>query len=297
MFPDVERIEVDLAAIAEFKSEAAYVDLAFELFKEAAQYVCIATGIRGEGLVWDRDRAVIGGNMVRLYKLASGMLDQAMQDRAETCVIFARLAFETCVNVQYLVANFSPELVDSYIRHSMRHERKLLDTIQENVASRGGTTLPIEDRMLGSLARAERLAGVALSRVDLKDRTPWGGKNLYEKAKAVGLDGAYLAAFGGLSHAVHGSWRSIYQYDLEVGDTEAPPFEFKPRLEWMTPRPQYLFSLALILAGTTCEAAGLLGGEQALSRLEPILEDLQQRIVSADQAHETYLSSKRWPEI
>jgi hypothetical protein len=297
MFPDVERIEVDLAAIAEFKSEAAYVDLAFELFKEAAQYVCIATGIRGERLVWDRDRAVIGGNMVRLYKLASGILDQAMQDRAEMCVILARLAFETCVNVEYLVANFSPELVDSYIRHSMRHERKLLDTIQQNIASRDGKTLPIKDRMLRSIGRAERLAGIALNSVDLKDRAPWGGKNLYEKAKAVGLDGAYLAAFGGLSHDVHGSWHSIYQYNLEVEDIEAPPLEFKPRLEWMTPRPQYLFSLALILAGTTFEAAGFLGGEQALSQLEPMLEDLQQRIGAADQAHESYLSSKIWPAI
>ena len=117
--------------------------------------------------------------MVRLYKLASGLLDQTMQKRAETTVIFARLVFETCVNVRYLVAHFSPELVDSYVRHSLRHERKVLDTIQQSVASRGGTYLPIEDRMLRSLARAERLAGVALSSVDLTDRAPWGGKNLY----------------------------------------------------------------------------------------------------------------------
>jgi Family of unknown function (DUF5677) len=297
MFPEVERAEIDPATMATFQHESPFVGLAFNLLAEAAQYVCVAACIMGERPTWDRDRAVIGGNMVRLYKLASGLLDQTMQDRAETGVIFARLIFETCVNVRYLVANFSRELLDSYVRHSLRHDRKLLNEIQENIASRGGTLLPIEDRMLRSLARAERLAGIALNSVDLKDRAPWGGKHLHDKAKAVGLEYIYLAAFAGLSHDVHGSWHNIYQYQLETDDAEDAPSEFRPSLKWTIPRPQHLFSLSTILVSTTIVAVGFLGGEAALSQLEPKLRDLQQRVAAADEAHELYLSSKKWPEI
>ena len=54
--------------------------------------------------------------MVRLLKLLSGFLDQTSQKRRETSEILGRLAFETVVNVRYLIVNFSPALVDSYIR-------------------------------------------------------------------------------------------------------------------------------------------------------------------------------------
>ena len=64
-----------------------------------------------------------------------------MQDRRETSDILSRLAYETIVNVRYMVAHFSPTLIDSYIRHSLRHERRLRDTIQTNVAAREGEVL------------------------------------------------------------------------------------------------------------------------------------------------------------
>ena len=54
--------------------------------------------------------------------------------------------------------------------------------------------------MLNSIDRAAQIAGVALESVDLKDRTPWGGKDLRQKSAAVGLEQAYLAVFGGMSH-------------------------------------------------------------------------------------------------
>jgi hypothetical protein len=44
---------------------------------------------------------------------------------------------------------------------------------------------------------------------DLKNRASGGGKDLRQKADAVGLDGAYLAVFGGMSHNVHGSWHDL----------------------------------------------------------------------------------------
>jgi len=212
-------------------------------------------------------------------------------------VIFARLIYETCVNVKFLVKHFSPELVDSYVRHSLRHERRLRDTIRKNIADRGGSVLPIEDRMLKSIARAERLSGVSLDSVDLQQRAPWGGKDLRAKAASVGLDTAYLAAFGGFSHYVHGSWHDLSQYHLEIEDVDDPPAEFKPKLGWGAIRPQYLTSLSLMAIDTAMTVAEFLGGAAAADELEPKLNELWDRVMTLIHAHEQYLSGKTWPEI
>jgi hypothetical protein len=55
------------------------------------------------------------------------------------------------------------------------------------------------------------MAGITLDSVDQKNRAPWGGKDLHQKAEAVGSGEAYLAAFGGMSHNMHGSWQDLYQ--------------------------------------------------------------------------------------
>jgi hypothetical protein len=112
--------------------------------------------------------------MVRLFKLLGLYLEQASEGRREVIDILARLIFETAVNARYLVTNYKTELVDSFIRYSLRHERKLRDTISARKAERGGTALPIEERMLKSLARAERMAGMSLDDVDVREKAPWG---------------------------------------------------------------------------------------------------------------------------
>jgi hypothetical protein len=264
-FPEIKRVEINRETLAAATKERPFLDLAFNLLIEAGSYVCIGACIMGPSPTWDRHRSIVGGNMVRLYKMMSGLLDQASQHRLETTVIFGRLVFETCVNIRYLVQNASSELFESYIRHSLRHERRLYDRIQSNVKARSGAVLPIEDRMLKSLARTERLAGIALDTVDLRNKAPWGGKNLFDKAEAVGLGQAYLAAFGGLSHNVHGNWQDLYQFHLEVDDVEPP--EFKPSLEWSPLRPQHLFALAKIATETVGNASAFLGGEYAVSDL------------------------------
>lgn len=294
-FPKVESVEVDTDALAKLTREEPFIELAFNLLRESAAYVCIGANIMGPRPTWHRHQAVVGGNMARLFKLMCGLLDQASQRRLETTSIMGRLVFETCVNIRYLSLNFSPELFDSYIRYSLRHERRLHDRIQSNVAARSGVVLPIEDRMLKSLARAERLAGISLSSVDLKDKAPWGGKNLYDKAEAVGLENLYLAAFGGLSHNIHGNWQDLYQFHLEAEDSENP--EFKPNLGWSRLRPQYLFGLATTATETVENAAGFLGGQYAVDDLKPRLDDLMERVNIGNQAHEAYLQKKTWPEI
>jgi hypothetical protein len=120
---EVERVEVDPAKIATFATEQEFVGLAVSLMIELASYSCIAATTLGPSQVWDRDHAAVGGNMVRLYKLLVSLLDQTCQRREEISWILGRLIFETAVNIRYLIANFSQELIDSYVKHALRQER------------------------------------------------------------------------------------------------------------------------------------------------------------------------------
>jgi hypothetical protein len=292
-FPVIERVEVDPVAIAAYTREWDFMVLASELLREVASYVCVAACTMGPKPVWDRDQAAVGGNMVRLFKVLSTHLDQTVQRRYETSMIISRLAFETIVSIRFLIAKFSPDLVDSYIRHSLRHERRLWDRIKANIAERGGSIQHIEQRMLNSLERAARIAGITLESIDLKDRTPWGGKNLREKAKVVGLEPAYDAVFGGMSHNVHGAWQDIYQFHLQTDGNGT----FTPKLDWSRPRPQPLFALGHLALDAVADFLEFIGGETAIGQLHEKLRDLNARIDTADHAHETYLSGRTWPAI
>ena len=293
LFPVVERVDVDPVAIAAFTREWDFMVLGSELLREVTSYVSVAACTLGPAPAWTRDQAAVRGNMVRLSKLLSAFLDQTVKKRFETSTILSRLAFETIVNTRYLIANFSPELANAFVRHSLRHERRLWDTIQTNIQGRAGEVLHIEQRMLNSIERAARIAGITLDSVDLKNRAPWDGKDLRQKAEAVGLDGAYLAVFGGMSHNVHGSWHDLYQFHLETDGNGA----FTPNLEWGRPRPQPLFALSHLALDALADFLRFIGGEAAIGQVGEQLRDLNTRINSADRAHETYLSGKTWPAI
>lgn len=292
-FPDVKRRNVDPKKLSSFSTESEFTALGVDLLGEVASYVCIASCIMGAESTWGKEQAVVGGNTVRLFKLLSLFLEQTCEKKRELTDIIARLIFETAVTVRYLVANFSEALIESYIRHSLRHERKLFDLINRNVEDRNGVAIPIEDRMLKSLARASRQSGIELASVNLKDKGPWGGKNLFEKAGAVGWEQAYLAVFSGMSHNVHGSWQDLLSHHLE----SCPDDRFTPELEWTTPRPQALFALGLIGLEVVIDVAGFLGGDEADANLRPLLDDLEDRIFQVNSAHESYLTGKTWPAI
>jgi hypothetical protein len=290
--PEIERVAVDPEEIAKFNSESEFVKLAVNLMVETTSYVCVGACTMGADPFWDRNHAAICGNMVRLYKLLNSVLDQTCQKRQQTSFILSRLVFETLVNIRYMIKEFSSELIDSYIEYSLRHERKLRDVIQQNIDARNGIILPIEERMLRSISRAATTAGITLDAVDLKQKGPWGGKNLFYKSEAVGLGEAYRALFGGPSHSIHGNWHEIYSNHL-IWDEKG---RFTPNLHWHNPRPQVLFATCRLVIDTLEIYFDFMCGKQAVDLFKKPLADLCERIVQADSAHETYLFRKKWPE-
>ena len=292
-FPKIKKADVSDEKLADFKNEADFVGLGIDLMIEVGSYVTIAASILGPDGTWDRGQAAVGGNVVRLYKLFSAMLDQTVQQRRETSFIIARLAFETVVNTQFLIQEHSNDLVDSYFNHSLHHERRLVDKITASIVARDGVILPIDERMLSSIERLCVMSGTSINELPEGRERNWGGKNLFEKAKAVGLDEAYLAMFSGASQNVHGAWGDIYAHHLTCTDDG----KFTPNLDWGRPRPQLLFSIAFLSIDVAIAFAGFIGGDNVADLLDADIDDLRQRIEKADRAHEAYLGGNTWPQI
>ena len=271
--------------VSSFNSEHDYVGLSVELLIEAGSYVCIAGNIvPPSGKAWNRHEAILVGHLVRLYKLISALLDQTCQRRRETSFIFGRLAFECIVNTMFLIKNDRPEIVQSYIEHSMRHEKRLRGRVRANIAARDGNAWPIEKRMLASIERSAIESGVDLDRIDPPKN--WAGKNLFEKAQDVGLDEVYLGAFGGPSHSVHGNWQDLLEYHLE---TEAGGFV--PDFEWHQPRPQLLTTIAHLTIITLGEFLSEIIGP-AGNVVAERLTDLHERVQRVVKLHEEFLASR-----
>ena len=226
----------------------------------------------------------MGGHFVRLYKLISALLDQTSQHRREVSFMFARMAFECVVNITFILKNYSPELLLSYKSYSLKHEKKLMGRINENIKKRNGEVLPIEQRMLKSINRSFKTSRVDPENIKSSNLRNWGGKNIYEKAENVGLGEAYLAAFGGPSHDIHGNWQDLLEYHL-ISDEEG---HFSPNLEWHQPRPQYLNVVALHSAEASKNYITWLGFPE-IQDIYDSLNDLQERIVKLDSTDEKWL--------
>src|SRR6478735_9006647 len=76
----------------------------------------------------------------------------------------------------------------------------------------GGAVLPVESRMLNSIAKVTSASAMRLE--DLSPSRPrnWADTTLADRADAVGLGDAYLGSFGGASAAVHGSWMDLLEF-------------------------------------------------------------------------------------
>ncbi|GKS70076.1 hypothetical protein W03_20800 [Nitrosomonas sp. PY1] len=262
--------------------------MAFNLFREAASCVCVLANVSvGPTQAWNVEQAVLGGHLVRMFKLMRFAMEESIEYREEMLSVLVRLFAECVINLRYLIRESSPELIRSYIAYSLQHEKKLAGQIKSNINVRAGKILPIEERMLRSITRTFENSLVTEEELPARRIQNWGDKNLFEKAKDVGLGEAYLAIFGGPSRNVHGGWQDLLHYHLECDS----PGIFRPKLEFMQPRPQAIYSLTYLITKTLIEYAELFDH----SSLRPVLDgltDLDKRNHAASNAHEAYLVAK-----
>jgi hypothetical protein len=285
----IERTRVDEAELGSFTRESQHFSVAFNLFREAASYVCVLANIAvGPTQAWNVEQAVLGGHLVRMFKLMRFAMEESIAHREEMLSVLVRLLAECVINLRYLIRNSSHELTRSYLAYSLQHEKELASLIRSNINARAGKKLPVEERMLRSIARTFENSLVTEEELPVKKIRNWGDKNLFEKAKDVGLGDAYLAIFGGPSRNVHGGWQDLLHYHLECDS----PGVFRPNLEFKQPRPQAIYSLTHLIAET------LMGYVELLDHpnLRPVfdgLANLDERNYAAADAHEAYLVAKK----
>lgn len=284
----IEQTPVDENELKTFTNERQHFTVAFNLFREAASYVCLlASTTVGYKPTWNVGQAVLGGHLVRVFKLMCFVMEESIERRAELLSILTRLLAEGVINIRFLLQNFSKELIDSYLACSLQHEKELADLIRLNIQDRGGDEFPIEARMLGSIQRTFDNSQISADSLPPKKIRNWGDKNIFEKAKAVDLAEAYGAVFGGPSRNVHGGWHDLLQHHL---DCESPG-EFKPRMEFTRPRPQTVYSLTHLITLTLIEYADFLQ-HPSIQPVHERLNDLVNRNLRASDLHEAYLVAK-----
>jgi hypothetical protein len=126
--------------------------------------------------------------------------------------------------------------------------------------------------MLSSISAAATKSGFLIADLSPNEPKSWG-ENIRERAKAVGFEAMYLAAFGGGSQNVHGNWMDLLEYHLEKeGDG------FIPSLKWHRPRPQIGLAIAQMTADVVWRFFRLIEAFNEVQGLEDRLDDLGKRI-------------------
>ncbi len=286
---DIESVAVDPKEIRQWDREYAFLKLATDLMREAAQYTCVlACAFAGERDYWTRNEAILGGHLVRLFKLMRHGIEQARDKQTELLWVTVRLAVECTINFRFLLAHRTDTVFDSYVYYSLQHERDLLRKIQGNVEARGGEVLPIEARMRESIAKAFRNSGIDPQDLPERRIRNWGEKKLFERAVETGLADAYLGTIGGPSSSVHGNWGDLRQNHLEVIE----PLRFRPDFDPPPVRPQPFFTLTTLVLPGLMEYTEGLGVREAPVFIER-LADLLKRNDAAEEFHEEFLVRRR----
>ena len=125
-----------------------------------------------------------------------------------------RSILETAVNLDFLVTTNDDAHFNNFVTLGLGPERELYETIQINIAARGGKALPIEQRMLSSIDDVCRISGVKIEDVERKHKE-WAG-NVRARLQAIGKGEHYTATMRLPSHAVHGNWVDLYENRLEI---------------------------------------------------------------------------------
>lgn len=286
LLEEIERTPVDRSDIHKWDREYPFLKLAADLMRETGQWVCVlSNACVGERDDWSLEEAVLGGHLVRLFKLIRHAMDQTKNDRGEMLWISLRLMGECAVNFRYLLENRRPEVFESFLHHSLQHEKALLEEIDTNVAARGGEVLPIEERMRRSINKTLLDSNVSLSDLPEEKIRNWGNRNFRERIRDIGLENAYSGIFGGPSRNVHGNWQDFLQHHLEVVE----PGRFRPKFDDARVRPQALFALSTIIIPGLIHYVRSLGVAES-DTMALRLQELNDRVVLADALHEEYLS-------
>lgn len=204
--------------------------LVFEWYKHAGilaiELACLSPGTTGYRFRPAVHLAVMRGLLCRCTRLMLSTVKLA-HDRggAETIAVLLRCIAESAINVSWLSDDSMPGRFERFLADGLRTDLELKKLITNNVAERGGKAWVIEQRMLDSIERCQRAAGLDESSL-ATGRLP----GLEQRMREAGYgDGLYTVVQRMGSHSVHGTWTDLLTYYVkeaagrfEVRDTPGP---------------------------------------------------------------------------
>jgi len=267
--------------------------VAFELYKETLSIVNLAAHLLSEEDAnkggWPRNQAICAGLLIRISKFMLVVVELAADgNRAEVVHAINRSILESAVNLEFLVCTRDQKFFEQFVKFSLAPERELYDLIQENIAARHGQVLPIERRMIDSINDVCKISGVRIEDVDRKTGD-WGG-GMRERLKAIKKEKIYAVVQRIPSHAVHGTWVDLYKNHLEYIDGS----------DVYAPQPNFAMVDARLLGPAALFVLSALRPylERFFAQMENFVaikqrfDDLEERIVRAEQTHERLFAGK-----
>ena len=281
----IERHPIDAARARRYRVNRRFFELAFGLLRETTQLAWLCS-ITTHKSAWEMNEAIVGGNMVRMVKLAKSLLQATRDHQAELGWVVARMLVETAINVCYLAREDSEDLFQAYREYSLVHEMQLECDILHNIQERGHE-LPIETRMLESIGMAYLKSGGKPPELLSRKKNKWGKLTFYQKAKRLEVEDLYDAVYGAPSRNTHGSWQDLLQHHLHWTNEAG----FTPDYSSHSVRPQLLFVIPLFMISAVRDHLAFFH-LQPWPELEERLTDLEKRIALGDQLHEEFLSRR-----
>lgn len=269
-------------------SEQEHLHAAFELTKEVACYVNLAACSRDtrSGLKLARDQAIAAGHLARLLRLLRLTIRQVVDDHGgDQQLALMRQVIDSVAILGYLLEDGREQggRFQSYVLDSLIAEREFLAVVHQQISQRGGSALPIENRIRQSIADTLAAAGVA-SIDDVPARREIGWPSAERRVERLG-PAAYSAYRMG-SSAIHGAFTDIEKHHWTVTSDDIE-IELGPSL--LRPHPLFTSSLLALDASViylTCYVP------EALQELGRGFAGLHDRLREADSFHEAYLQRR-----
>jgi hypothetical protein len=281
-------VEVSDAVLQRRRDEGIFDVLAFDLYRETAMVLVVTSQCSPtENGVLTRNQAICAGLLVRIVKFMTAVMQlSSSTDRAEIVMALNRSIHESEINLRFLLLKNEERFFDQFVLFSLGPEREMYDTIQQNIAARGGERLPIEDRMLESIARVCKASGIAIDQVDPKYRN-WGG-TVRDRLKELGEEDLY-AVQRIWSHAIHGTWVDLLFHNLRETDQG-----FELRSEYTAVDERLMLPLCTkLLQAAEQYIHFFFPGIPEINPLLDRIQDLSERIEKVDLTAEDWKSSKR----
>lgn len=295
-FDNLKQTKVDEKIISTFSDNDQFLEVTLNLFKELNSHIkCLGLIVPETGR-WETKQAVLGGQIVRLYKLNCAIYEQALENRLEICYILSRLVYETVVNLRFLIKK--PELCNNFIAFSLKPEKRLRDNIMKNIKNNEDKIKPIERRMLDSIKFDFDCSGISVEEYTNTLSDKWIYKDINKKQKRTFSDkleeigivqDAYEAIFGLPSHSVHGDWIDSLRFNLDIYDGNL----FGPNFDWHNPAVQLFEGLIHVLSDGCNEYLKSILPSNNIEDECRIINEIRNKIQIISRQYEHFLSKSQ----